>query len=187
MNDIKVIATDVDGTLTNGDYLVSSSGDISKNFNTRDFEKMIVLAENNYHIVLITGSNDGCIENKLNHITKFNGKIISNLSEEKRCKEILLSEVKKEGGIYLYSDVNGSDLKYNKIKEFLSYLNYDMDNLLYFGDSYNDLRLIEESGFSICPRDSVCAVKDKADKVSMFNGGSRFFEKSTCFLTKNFV
>lgn len=32
MKDIKIICIDVDGTLTNGEYIISDKGDISKKF-----------------------------------------------------------------------------------------------------------------------------------------------------------
>lgn len=62
---VKLIAIDVDGTITDGNYLVAENGGLSKNFNTRDMHGIYRAAKDGFKIVIITGSTDRVIHAKM--------------------------------------------------------------------------------------------------------------------------
>jgi 3-deoxy-D-manno-octulosonate 8-phosphate phosphatase (KDO 8-P phosphatase) len=56
MNKIKLFITDVDGTLTNGLYHVSKTGDVSRSYFTRDFHGMHMLNKSGVKVCIMTMS-----------------------------------------------------------------------------------------------------------------------------------
>ena len=58
LSSIKVIFTDVDGVLTDGNLLISNRGEYLKSFNTRDGLAMVRAAEQGYTVVWLTGRDD---------------------------------------------------------------------------------------------------------------------------------
>jgi len=79
MNKIKAIMIDVDGTLTDGNYYVNESGNITKSFFTRDFWAIERAKKAGFEVYLVTGAMDGCAVTKANYVDV---KIIS-ASEDK--------------------------------------------------------------------------------------------------------
>jgi len=61
---IKMIVTDVDGTLTDGRYFVSESGSIMKAFHTRDFWALHRAREEGIETYMLTSATDGCADAK---------------------------------------------------------------------------------------------------------------------------
>lgn len=57
---IKVWCIDLDGVLTDGRYLVSEDGKITKAFHTRDFYAINVLKKLGYEVYIVTGADDDC-------------------------------------------------------------------------------------------------------------------------------
>ena len=62
---VKLIAIDVDGTLTDGNYYINEAGDLYKNFFTRDMYAIDQAAKNGFQIVFVTGSRDRVIYAKV--------------------------------------------------------------------------------------------------------------------------
>jgi 3-deoxy-D-manno-octulosonate 8-phosphate phosphatase (KDO 8-P phosphatase) len=62
---VKLIAIDVDGTLTDGNYYINEAGDVYKNFFTRDMYAIDQAAKNGFQIVFLTGSRDRVIYAKV--------------------------------------------------------------------------------------------------------------------------
>jgi len=61
---IKMIVTDVDGTLTDGRYFVSESGSVMKAFHTRDFWALHRARQEGMETYMLTSATDGCAEEK---------------------------------------------------------------------------------------------------------------------------
>lgn len=61
---IKVVFVDCDGTLTNGIFYTSPSGEVMKGFNTRDFYALYRLRSLGIQTYIITGSVDGAADAK---------------------------------------------------------------------------------------------------------------------------
>jgi 3-deoxy-D-manno-octulosonate 8-phosphate phosphatase (KDO 8-P phosphatase) len=55
---LKLIAVDVDGTLTDGNYYVGENGKIHKNFHTRDSYALNQAKNDGFKILIITGATD---------------------------------------------------------------------------------------------------------------------------------
>ncbi len=61
---IKLFLSDVDGTLTDGIYQTSESGEVSKNFFTRDFHGMWMLNETGVKVGIISAASDSVIDHQ---------------------------------------------------------------------------------------------------------------------------
>ena len=64
MNDIykiKLFASDVDGTLTDGGMYYTDQGELMKKFNTRDAVGLRLLQEQDVHVALITGEDSDIV------------------------------------------------------------------------------------------------------------------------------
>lgn len=55
---LKLIAVDVDGTLTDGNYYLDEKGNIHKNFHTRDSYALNQAKKDGFKILIITGATD---------------------------------------------------------------------------------------------------------------------------------
>jgi len=66
--DIKAFITDLDGTLTDGGYMVDCNGCVQKKYNTRDFYFMSLLMDKGIHVLVVTSSNDDCDLFKMNGV-----------------------------------------------------------------------------------------------------------------------
>tara|TARA_Y100000034_G_scaffold117040_1_gene156077 strand:+ start:1706 stop:2188 length:483 start_codon:yes stop_codon:yes gene_type:complete len=58
--EIKAVITDLDGTLTDGGYIVDCNGCVQKKYNTRDFYFMSLLKDKGVNTFVVTSSNDDC-------------------------------------------------------------------------------------------------------------------------------
>jgi 3-deoxy-D-manno-octulosonate 8-phosphate phosphatase (KDO 8-P phosphatase) len=73
---IKIVATDIDGTLTDGSLYVSETGEITKKFSFKDIMGLARLKRNGYIVALISGEKSPIIDlyaSKLNIEDVFQG------------------------------------------------------------------------------------------------------------------
>lgn len=139
--DIKMLALDVDGVMTDGGMYYTEKGDELKKFNTKDGMALIKLAESGLTTALISsGIND--------HIIK------------ERGKRLQVS--------YIYV---GTWKKLEILEKWCSELKISLAQVAYIGDDINDLEVISAVGLSACPADAVYAVRMKADVVLEKKGG----------------
>ena len=61
---IKMLATDVDGVLTDSGMYYSENGDAMKKFNTRDGMGLVLLRKAGYHIAIITSEDTKIVERR---------------------------------------------------------------------------------------------------------------------------
>ena len=107
---IKLIATDVDGVLTDGGMYYSSKGDILKKFHARDGMAVSILKKNTIPTVIITKERNQIVKkwsSKMNIDKLFDG--VKNKEEivSKLCKSYGLSE---NNIAYIGDDVNDLEI-----------------------------------------------------------------------------
>ena len=107
---IKLIATDVDGVLTDGGMYYSSKGDILKKFHARDGMAVSILKKNTIPTVIITKEKNQIVKkwsSKMNIDKLFDG--VKNKEEivSKLCKSYGLSE---NNIAYIGDDVNDLEI-----------------------------------------------------------------------------
>ena len=148
--DIKMLALDLDSTLTDGKYYVSESGEIMKSFFTRDFSAMQELDKSDITILVVTNSTDRVLQEKIKTL--------------KYCINIMVGVKNKVEAIE----------NFIKIREKVTWKDKEVtwDNIAYIGDAENDIECIEKACFSCCPNDAIPEIKEKVDFVSSYNGGN---------------
>jgi 3-deoxy-D-manno-octulosonate 8-phosphate phosphatase (KDO 8-P phosphatase) len=147
---IKLLVIDLDGTLTDGMFYVSSRGDIMKPFYTRDFvaiEKVL----KHIKVWILSQSIDNCIVEK-----------VSQLSYGRHKN--------------LYLSINVRDKKQFIEEEFIEEAILDRrdtiwDEIAYIGDADNDLECIKKAAIVGCPGDAITSVKNSVHYVTPSNGG----------------
>ncbi len=144
-NAIKVLGFDVDGTITTGDYTVSSNGVVSKSFYTRDIYALNKALVAGLDILIVTGSSGTCTKYKISNIKRTYGRRI-----------LLLSNV--------------SD-KVLQIEQYMKKRSLEWDNVAYMGDAENDLEAMKLAGITACPCDSIDDVKNESHWISDYPGG----------------
>lgn len=139
---IKILAMDVDGTLTDGKIYVGAQGEIMKAFNVKDgYAIAHLLPKMNIVPVIITG----------------------------RASEIVAKRTTELKIKYVYQGITD---KLSKLKEFSESLGFSLENVAYIGDDVNDLECIEHCGISACPADAIEIVLRTADYICSSCGGN---------------
>ena len=146
VKNIKVLAMDVDGTLTDGKIYMGNDGEEFKAFSIKDGGAIANLIKKGKTTpVIITGRTSKIVEN--------------------RAKEL--------GVRYLYQGVSD---KTRQLKDIVEYLGVDLSNVAYIGDDDNDMDCMElvknAQGLIGCPRNSSKEVTCIADYVSSLDGGT---------------
>lgn len=129
--DIKLIAMDVDGTLTDGGMYYSENGDELKKFSTRDGMGIKLAIEAGIEVAIVTGEDTKIVErraNKLGVKHVFQGK-----SAEDKARAI--ESLCKEKGIL-------------------------MEEVAYIGDDVNCIPLLKSVGIAGCPGDAMREVRE---------------------------
>ena len=141
MSKIKILAMDVDGTLTDGKIYVGAQGEIMKAFNVKDgYGIAQLLPKMSITPVIITGRKS---------------EIVSRRAEELKIKHV-------------YQGVTD---KLNKLSDIASEFCVSLENVAYIGDDLNDIDCIEHCGLTACPADSVNEVMRMVDYICPSCGG----------------
>lgn len=142
---IKVIATDVDGVLTEGFVFIRDDYEEPfGKFNILDGFAIGMAKESGLKTVVISGR--------------------KSLATEARCNKL--------GMDLAYTGVHD---KQNKILEVAKLLNVELDEIAYIGDDLIDLPVMKVVGLRCAPRNAVHEVKERVDYISDFAGGSGAF------------
>lgn len=139
--DIKFLALDVDGTLTDGGMYYTESGEEFKRFDTKDGRGIIELQKRGIEVGLLSSG--------------FKSKII-----EGRAKTLNIKRV------YV-----GIDPKLDILEQWCKDMNIDLKEVAYIGDDINDRDIINAVGFTACPADALPTIKNIVDVVLTKNGG----------------
>ena len=148
---IKYVYCDLDGTLTNGCYSISTnvyqytnqykfntcSYILSKDFNTRDFMGLKLLLDQGIEVGIITNSSDECIDHKL-------------------------SSWKSISRIQLFKGVEDKKSCVN--------LSHGWEAVAFIGDDIYDIELLSLVGLAACPNDAHISVKRCIEKRDFGDG-----------------
>ncbi|MDJ0626243.1 MAG: HAD hydrolase family protein [Candidatus Caenarcaniphilales bacterium] len=140
---IKIIAFDIDGTLTDGSICMGPSGEALKIFNVKDGYAMRKAEDSGYKIYFITGR-AACEP------------VTERVKDLRLPKERLFDKVKDKLEV----------AKSITIEEGIS-----LNEIAYMGDDIPDLELLQSVGFSGVPSDAISSVKDSVDFISQHNAG----------------
>ena len=138
---IELIVLDVDGTLTDGKIIYSSSGEELKNFDVKDglaiasWTKMY-----NKKVAIITGRNSNLVQ--------------------KRAEEL--------GVTHIFQGIHNKD---EVLENILKEENISWDEVAGIGDDLNDYKMLQKVGLSFCVADAVDDIKSSVDIVTKANGG----------------
>jgi 3-deoxy-D-manno-octulosonate 8-phosphate phosphatase (KDO 8-P phosphatase) len=141
MEKIKLIAMDVDGTMTDGSINIGPDGELFKSFDVKDGWG-ITDAEDHHGVVfaVITGRSSEIVD--------------------RRCAELRIAEVHQ--GVSDKKAVLMDTLKKYGIKP---------EESAYIGDDLIDLECMNAVGYPMAPADAVPEVKKSVKYVSAFPGG----------------
>lgn len=140
-SEIKFLALDVDGVMTDGGMYYSESGEEIKRFDTKDGRGIIELQKSGVQVGLISSG--------------FKTKIIDGRAKTLGIKKVYV----------------GMDDKLNILKQWCEELGLNLNQVAYIGDDINDRAIINAVGFTGCPADAMNTIKDIVDVVLTRNGG----------------
>lgn len=138
---IKLLILDVDGVMSDGGMYYSESGDQIKKYNAKDGMAILKAQEKGLICGIISSA--------------FTDQMVKN-----RAKTLKIDRV------YV-----GRDSKITILKQWCEELNLSMDEVAMIGDDVNDLSIMNEVGFKVCPADAVNIVKHVVDVVLSKKGG----------------
>lgn len=138
---IRMLAMDVDGTLTDGSINIGADGELFKTFNVKDGYGIKHICEE-YGIITVI-------------ITSRKSEIVESRSKELEIKEIHQAIRDKK----------------DKLIELSSKYGLEPDQIAYIGDDINDLPAMSFAGISFAPRDAHPDVKERVNYVMNSNGG----------------
>ena len=140
-SEIKFLALDVDGVMTDGGMYYTDSGEEIKRFDTKDGRGIIELQKSGVQVGLISSG--------------FRSEIIDG-----RAKTLGISKV------YV-----GTEPKLGILQAWCKELDINLHEVAYIGDDVNDRDIINAVGFTGCPADGMNTIKEIVDVVLTRNGG----------------
>jgi len=145
---IRLIATDIDGVLTDGKIIILNSGEEVKSWDVCDRFAFTIMKNfaPDLKIAWITGRKSQQVED--------------------RAREV--------GVHYLYQRCMD---KLAAVKEILSKENIGIKEVAFVGDDLLDLPILLRCGFSACPRNAVKEVRDEVDYVACAESGRGVFRE----------
>lgn len=142
---IKLLATDVDGVLTEGFVFIKDDYEEPfGKFNILDGFAIGMAKESEIKTIVISGR--------------------KSLATEARCHKLGMDKV-----------FTGVHDKKAKIIEIAREFNVELDEIAYIGDDLIDLPVLGIVGFSCAPQNAVADVKSRVHYISDYSGGSGVF------------
>ena len=138
---IKLVALDMDGTLTDGSINISAEGELFKRFNAKDGLGITTATRHGLRVAVITGRK---------------GAIVQRRAEELGIGEDVMS---------------GISAKKQALQALADKFNLSLDEIAFMGDDLNDLSALQAAGLSAAPADAAENVKQKADFIAPHKGG----------------
>lgn len=150
---INNIFIDVDGTLTDGKYLISSKGEQTKSFYTRDFEMMEIFMQcsKDNKISFITGSDGTCLQRKIENLVYHND---------------AWNEFYSNDQIKLLTSIHKKHVEIQS-----TFCRIVLEESAYIGDSYNDIEAMKMVKLAGCPKNAVEEIVKNSLFVSELDGG----------------
>ena len=141
LKDIKVLVTDVDGTLTDAGMYYSADGEQLKKFNTRDAKGLELIREKLGMRVVI--------------LTRENSPIVTARAHKLRIDDCYVGILEK--------------LPF--MEQFCLENHISMANVAYIGDDINDLECMQKAGFAACPSNGDDDIKKASHYITKEKGG----------------
>ena len=138
---IRLVALDMDGTLTDGSINISGQGELFKRFNAKDGLGITAAKRHGLRIAIITGRE---------------GSIIQYRAGELGIEEDVMS---------------GISAKKQAILALAEKYDLPLEAIAFMGDDLNDLPAILTAGLSAAPADAAEDVKARVSWVAPHNGG----------------
>ncbi len=140
-NKIKLLALDVDGTMTDGGIYITEKGEQFKKFHAHDGIGIKIAFQHGIEVGLISHS---------------------------MSSEMVDTRANMLGMKYYYI---GQRPKLEVLDEWIEELNISYEQVAFMGDDINDLEIIEKVGLSACPANAVRKVKNRVNVVLNACGG----------------
>lgn len=141
LDKIKLLVIDVDGVMTDGGMYFTESGDQFKKFNTKDGMAIIHLTKSEFQVAIISSG--------------FKNEAVTRRAEMLGIQHCFVSR----------------EPKMNTLLSLCEKLALDLENVAMIGDDINDLEVMTNIGFSVCPKDAVHRIKSNVDVILNTNGG----------------
>lgn len=138
---IKLLILDVDGVMTDGGMYFTEKGDEIKRFNTKDGRAIMHLTENKFQVGIISSG--------------FKAEIV-----EARAKMLGIQHC-----------VVTREKKIAVLKQLLTELNLEMENVAMIGDDVNDIEIMRNIGIAACPSNAVQLIKECSHVILEAKGG----------------
>lgn len=142
LKNIKAIAYDIDGVMTNGGVLCTQDGDLLRTYDSKDSFAVRMATMHGFPVAVITGGASRTIV--------------------LRAKMFGV----KEEDVYL-----SSRNKIKDFNDFISRHGLDASEVMYFGDDLPDVPVLKACGRGVAPADACEEAKAAADVVSEYPGG----------------
>lgn len=138
---IKLVALDVDGTLTDGSINIGGEGELFKRFNAKDGLGITAAVRHGLRVAVITGRK---------------GSIVQRRAEELGIGEDVMS---------------GISAKRKALQALAGKYKLSLDEIAFMGDDLNDLSALVAAGLSAAPSDAAEDVKQRVDFIAFHKGG----------------
>ena len=138
---IKLVALDMDGTLTDGSINIGRDGELFKRFNAKDGLGISTAVRHGLRVAVITGRK---------------GDIVQRRAEELGIREDVMS---------------GISAKKQALQALADKYNLSLDETAFMGDDLNDLPALLAAGLSAAPADAVEDVRKRVSYITIHNGG----------------
>jgi len=150
---IKVVFFDVDGTVTDGIYQMSSEGVCTKSFYSKDFYGLESLLKSDIRVIIITQSDGRVIKQQINRIME-----VRAIWKKKYC----------DCDLDLFTHIED---KVERIEKYMEFKDISWGNIAYVGDAENDLESMKKCEFTACPNDAIEEVQEESNYISNYDGG----------------
>ena len=143
---IKLVATDIDGVWTDSKMYYTNTGVFMKSFSTYDGMGANLLLKNNFIIAMITSESENT--------------------------DIIFSRAKKLNITQVYANEHQ---KLKRLKYLMKKHDLKQENIAYIGDDLNDLDALKYAGFSATPKNAPILDYFKPDLITEKKGGEGAF------------
>lgn len=142
MQSVRLLVFDVDGVLTDGRLILSSSGEESKRFHIKDGLGIVLAQKSGLHVALMSGRASAAVDRRAKELGIRSGLVISNAKDKERA-----------------------------IIELKQRLDLPTGAVAFVGDDLNDLPVFGEVGLAVAVADATPEVVEQAHLVTERRGG----------------
>jgi YrbI family 3-deoxy-D-manno-octulosonate 8-phosphate phosphatase len=155
LENIKLLVTDVDGTLTDAGMYYSAEGEMLKKFNTRDAKGLELIRDELGIRIMI--------------LTRENSPIVTARAKKLKIKDCYIGVLDKP----------------SFLDKFCTENQISFDEVAYLGDDVNDLECMQKAGFAACPGNAEEDIKAVSQYVASANAGEGAVREICNMILKN--